>query len=503
MRDVTEVGDQMRAFIDLQDLLAATDVSALFLDRRLRIRRFTPSVAELFEIRDTDRGRPIADLASQLGYDELADDASTVLCHLAPIEREVRDESGRWFLTRLLVYRSTDDRIEGVVVTFVDISGQKRTEHAMRENERRIRHLSDAVPGALFATDASGVVDHMSEQFRSLTGVDPDTVVGTAMWPDLVHEDDCEQVEAAWREARAEVRDFEVRHRLDHVADGHRWVMVRAHPILDDDGEVVEWFGTITDVDALVQAEQAQQDANEILERRVEERTAQLRELASRLTLAEQDARRRVGRLLHDDLQQQLYSIRTRLAFVRDDVEIGDVDSALHHLAGVEEALDDSVDITRRLTVDLSPPLLGADRLGEALQWLVSNMADLHHFAVELDVRDAPDVRDDDLRVLLFHATRELLFNVVKHAGAEGAVVDVSAASGEVVIRVRDRGTGFDPASVEEEHGGTGMGLFSVRERLRLVGGDLEIESSDAGTTAVIRAPTERCVRKSSTGGSS
>jgi two-component system CheB/CheR fusion protein len=125
---------------DLQNLLVATDIATLFLDRTFRILRFTPKLSEIFNIRVTDRGRPIFDLTHRLGYRELSSDAASVLERLVPIEREVSDEAGRWYLTRVLPYRSTDDRIEGVVITFIDISSRKKAEMALRESEEALRH---------------------------------------------------------------------------------------------------------------------------------------------------------------------------------------------------------------------------------------------------------------------------------------------------------------------------------------------------------------------------
>jgi PAS domain S-box-containing protein len=130
---------------DLQNLMSATDIATLFLDRDLRILRFTPRLGELFNVRMTDRGRPLTDLTHRLGYDELADDARRVLANLAPLEREVEDEEQRWYLTRLMPYRSPDDRIEGVVITLVDITGRKRAEQALAlevEAMRRLARLS-------------------------------------------------------------------------------------------------------------------------------------------------------------------------------------------------------------------------------------------------------------------------------------------------------------------------------------------------------------------------
>ena len=122
---------------DLQNLLAATDVATFFLDRSLRILRFTPKVSELFNVRVTDRGRPLFDLTHKLGYEDLRGDAERVLATLIPIEREMQDNEGHWYSTRVKPYRSSDDRIDGLVITFVDITRPKVAEESLRHADRR------------------------------------------------------------------------------------------------------------------------------------------------------------------------------------------------------------------------------------------------------------------------------------------------------------------------------------------------------------------------------
>jgi two-component system CheB/CheR fusion protein len=130
-----------RAHSDLQNLMAATDFGTLFLDSSLRIKRFTDRVTELFSITPTDEGRPITDFAHQLEYDGLVKDARAVLSDLAPIRREVESRTGKWYDMRLRPYRTVEDKIDGVVITFVDISERRQVEEALRDSERQLREL--------------------------------------------------------------------------------------------------------------------------------------------------------------------------------------------------------------------------------------------------------------------------------------------------------------------------------------------------------------------------
>jgi len=161
---------------DLNNLLAATDIATLFLDRSLRILRFTPKLGELFNVRVTDRGRPISDLTHRLGYDELRSDAEGVLKRLIPVEREVQDETGHWYLTRVLAYRSTEDRIEGVVITFIDITTRKKAEDALQTSQGRLsveldamQRLHGLVTRVLVSPDLSAAMQDVLSAAMNLT----------------------------------------------------------------------------------------------------------------------------------------------------------------------------------------------------------------------------------------------------------------------------------------------------------------------------------------------
>jgi two-component system CheB/CheR fusion protein len=155
---------------DLQNLLAATDIATLFLDRELRVMRFTPKVTELFSLRTHDRGRPLSDITHRLDYAELQADAQNVLDRLIPVEREIRDDAGRWYLTRILPYRSADDRIEGVVLTFVDISEPKKALEALQQSEMRLQRLINIHGVGVLIFDDDGRLIDANETFQQMSG---------------------------------------------------------------------------------------------------------------------------------------------------------------------------------------------------------------------------------------------------------------------------------------------------------------------------------------------
>lgn len=118
---------------DLNNLIGATDIATIFLDAALKVTRFTPHTQSLFNLTPADRGRPLGHITHNLDYDQLLPDAANVLRALQNVEREVRSMDGRWHLARLRPYRTADERIEGVVLTFVDITTRKQSEEALRQ----------------------------------------------------------------------------------------------------------------------------------------------------------------------------------------------------------------------------------------------------------------------------------------------------------------------------------------------------------------------------------
>jgi two-component system CheB/CheR fusion protein len=172
-----------RANSDLQNLMAATDFATLFLDPGLRIKRFTPRLAELFSITLSDIGRPITDFAHQLDYEGLSADARLVLTNLTPIAREVRSRQGGWFQVRYRPYRTVDDKIDGVVVTFLDVTERHQMEDALRHSEHLLRQetrLVELSRAPIFVWDFDGGIVQWNRGSEELYGYTKSEAMGKA-----------------------------------------------------------------------------------------------------------------------------------------------------------------------------------------------------------------------------------------------------------------------------------------------------------------------------------
>ncbi|HUS57989.1 MAG TPA: PAS domain S-box protein [Planctomycetota bacterium] len=213
----------------------------------------------------------------------------------------------------------------------------------------------------------------------------------------------------------------------------------------------------------------------------------QLQSLASELSLTEESERRRIANELHDRIGQSLALAK---------IKLGELRKAMHtpplaeQTSRIVQLIEQTIKDTRLLTVELSPPILYELGFPAAVEWLTEQIHEQHGIASEFEDDCLPKPLDDDIRVVLFQAARELLVNVVKHAHAGSVKVKLKRDGDRIIVRVEDDGIGFDAARPAEKHGEAGFGLFSVRERLGHLGGRVAIDSKEkAGTVVTLEAP--------------
>ncbi len=260
----SKVEELSRSNSDLQNLMASTNIATIFLDRQLCIQRFTPPALTLFNFIPTDVGRPLSDLTRHLAYPEVSIDAERVLEQLAVSEREVRHADGSWFLTRMLPYRTAEDHIAGVVLTFVDITRRREAEALQRQSDVRARALISNLPGgAAFVVDPDLRYVLADGEALDLVGVKPGNLVGRTIFEALEPEL-ATSYEPFYRRALAGEA-------FTHEHESHgRWFLTRGVPLRDENGAVSSVLTVSYDIHERKQVEQALRASEERLRLMIE-----------------------------------------------------------------------------------------------------------------------------------------------------------------------------------------------------------------------------------------
>lgn len=245
--------------------------------------------------------------------------------------------------------------------------------------------------------------------------------------------------------------------------------------------------------------------AAEELEKRVKERTLQLeqqshrlRVLADQVATTEQRERKRIAALIHDHLQQILVAGKLQLGQTLKSLEQKQYDKALRSVQRADIFLNDAIQASRSLTVELRPPVLYEDGLTAAFQWLTRKFEADHHLEVILDLQETPVAMTDGLKIMVFESVKELLFNVTKHAKVGQAKLSFKYQDDHsFYLSVEDKGVGFNLIPEEKMSLEGGMGLFSIRERLKLLNAKCKITACpNAGAKIEIIIPAENFLSK-------
>ena len=394
------------------------------------------------------------------------------------------------------------------VAAHLEISGVRRdAERALRHRSQQFETLLNQAPLGVYLVDAD---------FR-LMQVNPLALPMFGDIPNLIGRDLDEIVHILWEQPYADELVMIFRHTLDTgepyiaperierrldrgVIESYEW---RVNRIVLPDGR----FGAVCyfrDVSIQVLAREALRRSDERLrefaselEQLVTDRTKELvqsqtrlRALATELNLAEQRERKRLAAELHDHLQQILVLGKLKLG---QGMRLPKTEPrVLDMMKQTDDVLAEALRYTRTLVAELSPPVLHEQGLASALTWLGQQMK-RHDLAVTVEVPNIEIALPEDQAVLLFQSVRELLINASKHAHSHKAHVVLERADGHLRIKVSDLGMGFDVAALAElpaDAQTAKFGLFSIRERMKALGGTFDIRSAQGqGTEATLSLP--------------
>ena len=483
---------------DFVNFMNSTDIASIFLDRQMRVKLSTPRAADIFNLLPADRGRPLSDITSRLVHDRLQDDVRSVLEHLQMVERELSTPDGLWYLMRVTPYRTVDDRIEGVILTFVDITSRRQAEERVRAGEERLRLLIDStVDYAIFTMSDDGVIDSWNSGAQRMFGFEAPEILGQPVEILFTPEDRAADVPADERARAAALgRADDERWRLRK--DGSRLYCSGITMRLGD-GHRYGFAKIARDLTAKRQADDALRRAHADLEARVRDRTRELQarvadhvaaeehvtSLLHKVVTSQEDERARIARDLHDQLGQQLTALRLALERHRDrcttdESQNGDLPKAIALASQIGRDAD-------FLAWELRPAVLDDLGLAAALPRFVDEWS--KHYGISAECHTARFAQDDlprEAEVTFYRVAQEALNNVVKHAHASRVDILLESRDRIVALVVEDDGIGFDVSNAAVA--GVGIGLLGMRERAALIGATLDIESSPGrGTTVYLR----------------
>jgi len=436
---------------DMANLLDATHIATVFLDAGLRIKLFTPTATGMFNLIAADLGRPIGDIVTRFNDVGLLREAQQLMRDLTPREKEVRTADGRWCSRRIMPYRTLDNRIDGVVITFVDITERKQAADAV---VGRLAAVVESSVDAIFSKDLDGTIRTWNRGAERLYGYSRDEAVGRSVKM-LVPPDRADEWTGVMATlARGEsVEQFETQ-RLRK--DGKRVaVELTVSPIRDSDGKVGSASVTGRDI-----------SHRKELEREVIE-----------IASLEQ---RRIGDDLHDSVSQEL----TALNMVAGDL----AETLRSDPANASPLVERLVLGLRRAQQELRAVMRGLLPVSVDAEGLMAALSDLANRTHQTDkvtcVFECPRpvlVEDNLIATHAYLIAQEAVHNAVKHARCKN--IRISVESDHVlVLRVQDDGIGI-PAQPIESHGG--LGLRIMRNRAAIIRAKLTIEPAKPAGTVV------------------
>lgn len=372
-------------------------------------------------------------------------------------------------------------------------------EKALHLERSRLRTILEQLPeGVLVAEAPSGKIVMGNQQAENIWRkpvIRSATVAGYRHYKGF-HPDGRQYRPDEWPLARTiatgEVVDQE-EIQIERGDGSRRWISVNSMPIRDKNGCVVSGVVTFLDITERKRMEKSLEESRDELEVRVRERTAelerltaQLRRLNMQLMINESTEKDRIATLLHDDVQQLLVGARIQLELITDQVQSAKQETLRKSIQLINRA----VRVSRTLTEELSPKSLEQDEMGEIIGWLCDSMKKTHGLTVRPYMENEVGISDKNIRLFLYQAVRELLFNIVKHAGVHTARVGLRRDGNVLEISVSDDGKGFHSADIYKDDRESNFGLFSMREKLSLLGGSLEVDSTPGnGTRCTLMVP--------------
>ncbi|MBD2087740.1 PAS domain S-box protein [Coleofasciculus sp. FACHB-542] len=453
--------------------------------------------------RQSGLSNPVSKTASELapGLEQYWNDLYAQVIHTGePIRAEVRSDAlDRWF--DILVSRVGDAAMHQVAIVFSDISERKQAEATIRQREAQFRQLADAMPQQVWITDAGGNTQYVNQQWTTYTGLTIEQIQDIHYALQVIHPDDFEMTSERWRTALATGTPYQAEFRLKHLAaQTYRWFLSRAIAIRNEQGQIVQWFGTSTDIEEFrrAQTEREQLLHQEQIARVVAENANRIKD--EFLAVLSHELRSPLNPILGWSKLLQ----RGKLDAAKTQLALKTIERNAQLQA---DLIEDLLDVSRILQgkLNLNVSSLNLVSIIQAAMETVRLAAEAKSIQVEASFEpDVGLVRGDSTR--LQQVIWNLLSNAVKFTPSGGQVnIRLERLDFHAYITVRDTGQGIESdflpyvfdyfrqsdATTTRKFGGLGLGLAIVRNLVELHGGTVGVESpgTGMGATFTVKLP--------------
>jgi len=370
---------------------------------------------------------------------------------------------------------------------------RQESNELLRQNEQRLR---------AFLAASSDVVYRMNpdwSEMYSLDGKDfiPDTKNTTSGWVSTyIDAEDQPRVLSVIHEAIRSKSVFQLEHRVIRADGSMGWVLSRAIPLLDEHGEVIDWFGAGRNITVPKQMEVDLREAHSKLGMRVRQRAEELekvqgdlRDLSAKLLQLQDEERRRIARDLHDSAGQTLTVLGMNLGQLEQLAESGN-GQFTEKLQEAQELLQRVTQEIRTTSYLLHPPLLDESGIAAALRWYVDGLNQRTPLKIDLSISEDFIRLPRETELAMFRIVQESLSNVLRHSGSDVAKIRIRRLDNRVTLEVEDQGRGIAAEKLADiNEGGSGVGVRGMRDPVRHLNGEMKLQATDSGTTVSISLP--------------
>lgn len=416
-----------------------------------------------------------------------------------------KDRTRAWVSWTNNVITDESGQVTEILAVGNDVTELKRTEQELRKSEERLRLATQAAQLGIFDWDIQNDRPLWDRRMYEIFGTDPanEPINREVFAKEVIYPDDLQRFNQEISDSMSQGGTFNGSYRILRRNDGQvRWIQFFGKFEYSPQKIPVRLVSTLADITERKEADEEIQKneerlriLNENLENLVVKRTEQVRALSKTLTLAEQRERVQFSEILHENIQQKLFGSRMLFKQYLRDLQVPEQVAQKEDIEDGITVLEQALTTTKALSIELNPPVLGTEGLDAALRWLVTHMVTTYGLKIDLQMHGNVGKIRNGTQHMFSQMIREILNNVKEHAGIMSAVLTVDCQDGLLTVTVKDSGRGFDPAmvfqgKVDERR----LGLLSIRERLKLFGGDLTIKSAPGeGTTVSIMLPYKNC----------